>query len=431
MSSLRVFHVLTESEPFSEARGGAVSRWVANVVAEDERAIVVAPSSDGTWPPPAGRLRLAPGLNAYRNLKRRAGPFLRRPVDAYLLRRLLASALADLRKGDTVWVHNRPAFAAALAPLVHGCGARLVLHLHNSHLAEFSPRAAASIRADAYVFLTRFLEQEATQSHPQLAPTAVTYSGADTTIFFPRTPAAERCPPKVLFVGRLVPEKGVHIFLAAMEILQRRGVAVTGMVVGASSFAADAPVTPYMQGLARARPANVEFLPYCSGAKLGEVFRKADIFCMPSIWNEALGLVVIEAMASGLPVVATNTGGIPELLAHGGGVLVKPGCAASLAAALEQLATDAAQRSRLGQDALRSFQARFTWVAVRNQAQHILSSLGSPAPRWVEAGDAQRESVRGPGLAQASLDLGPFGAGQRSAPSAGVEDECKTFPMSA
>jgi glycosyltransferase involved in cell wall biosynthesis len=73
----------------------------------------------------------------------------------------------------------------------------------------------------------------------------------------------------------------------------------------------------------------------------------ADIFVMPSFY-EGFGLSAVEAMASGTPVVASSVGGLPELLSHGKcGVLVRPGRADELAAAIISLSRDSRERKRL------------------------------------------------------------------------------------
>jgi glycosyltransferase involved in cell wall biosynthesis len=400
----KVYHLLTESEPFSEQSGGAVSRWVANVVRDEADAIVLAPSMDDSWRFAHGRVHAVPGLVAYKGCNDRFGRLLRWPVRARLLRLLLSEPLSLLRKGDTLWVHNRPEFAAAIEPLVHGAGARLVLHLHNSHLIEWPERVHRAIKADHYVFLTRFLQSEAQRHIPNLGPCDVTYSGADTALFHP--PAVKRwVRPRVLFVGRLVPEKGVHVLAQAMDCLQKRGVELTATVVGSAAFG-NGPATAYMQELQRSAPSNLKFDGYCAGAELGRRFQEADIFCMPSIWQEALGLVVVEAMASGLPVVASRSGGIPEMLAKGGGLLVDRGSVEQLADALELVATNVALRQRLAQEALLSFRKNFTWDVVRGNYHRIVES--------VQAGGAF------------AVDPQP-----NAAIPMPVEAECTTFPTSA
>ncbi len=398
----RVFHLLTESEPFSEHHGGAVSRWVANVLRSDEAGVVLAPSADGTWSLDRGQVHVVKGFRSYKFINDHADSLLRWSLRMGALRAIVGPALRELSAGDTVWVHNRPEFAAALEPLVHRRGARLVLHLHNSHLIEFPERVIDAIKADGYVFLSEFLEREARYVFPHLGSTHVTYSGADEAIFFPRAEGTRVEPPKVLYVGRVVPEKGVHVLVQALRLLWERGVVIEGVVLGGASFGESA-ATPYIQQLYKQAPPNLKFQPYCSGAELGERFRQADLFCVPSIWQEALGLVVLEAMASGLPVVASRSGGIPELLAGGGGMLVERGSAERLADALELLTVDVPRRQRLAREAHASFQRSFTWDAVRENYRRIVEAL----------------------------PLGEVARKVRSNQPVHAEDECKTLPTSA
>ena len=370
----RVFHFLTESEPFSESRGGAISRWTANVVRSDEDAIVLAPAADDTWRYASSRVRVVAGLAAYKRVSERGGHRISWYFRRRILERILGRALADLREGDTVWVHNRPEFAVALQPLARSRGARLFLHLHNSHLVQWSERVTRALNAECYVFVSRFLEQEALHRFPCLGRTEVLHNGADNRIFYPLPPGRPgNAVPVVLFASRLVPDKGLHIFLEAMESLQRNGVEIQGVVVGGASFGDSAP-TEYVRDMQQKAPGNVRFEPYCSGAALGEKFREADIFCLPSCWNDPFPLATLEGMASGLPVVATRSGGIPEALAGGGGILVARESVSELAEALGFLAGNAPVRQRLGEEAYASYQRSFTWETVRRNYQAILNT---------------------------------------------------------
>jgi len=93
--------------------------------------------------------------------------------------------------------------------------------------------------------------------------------------------------PVVLFVGRLVPEKGAHLFLAAMKALQEKGIRVLGKLIGATGFGASGK-SSYFDQLKRDKPSNVEFGEYVSGRELADEYRNASLFCCPSIWNEPL-----------------------------------------------------------------------------------------------------------------------------------------------
>jgi glycosyltransferase involved in cell wall biosynthesis len=87
--------------------------------------------------------------------------------------------------------------------------------------------------------------------------------------------------------------------------------------------------------------------------------RSVDVFLFPSRY-EPLGLVLLEAMASGLPIITARTAGGAELLAGGGRVLDDPDDAVMLAAWMSELAGDAGLRQRLGA-AAREAAAPYSW----------------------------------------------------------------------
>jgi glycosyltransferase involved in cell wall biosynthesis len=84
-------------------------------------------------------------------------------------------------------------------------------------------------------------------------------------------------------------------------------------------------------------------------------------------------MVNVEAMASGLPVVATRMGGIPEIFENGGALLVPANDAAAIANAIDRLIMNPAERREISQAGLRSFQARFSWDAVRETYCRLLA----------------------------------------------------------
>ena len=373
--SRTIYHVLPEGEPFSEFSGGAISRWVGNVIRKDEESVVLCPSADASWNVPASRVRQVPRLAAYcrlRGLSYRVGWPIRRAI----LNRVLENALSTLRPDDLVWVHNRPDLAAAIRPAVHRARARLVLHMHNSFLAQRPAGRVREILADRYVFVSQFLEGEARQNVPDLPHTCVLYNGADRSIFHPGDKPASggKEPPTILFASRLVPDKGAHIFLAAMRDLESRQVAARGIIVGASDFGGSKE-TPYVRQLHQDAPANVTFRPYCVGPELGEVFRSADIFCLPSTWQDPFPLAPLEAMASRLPVVATRSGGIPEAFRDGGAIIVSRNSVPELAEALQRLVNDPELRRSTAQAGEDSYKRNFTWDAVHAQYRSVVQAV--------------------------------------------------------
>jgi spore coat protein SA len=370
------YHLLTEAETFSEFAGGAISRWAGNVLRNRSHSVVVCPSADRTWRFSRESVQVLPAMVLYKRLRRHLErlPWF---FHCGVIRAVFRRVTKRLRSGDIVWIHNRPEFAVAITPLVHRAGGRVVLHLHNSHLVERPERLMRRLRVDRLVFVSEFLRGQARSKFPQFDTSSVVYNGADESIFYP----AERPKKKpeiatVLFAGRLVADKGVHILLEAMRLLEKEGVRLQAHIVGSSSFGTTKE-TDYTRRLKRTSPANVAFLPYCSGTRLGNLFREADIFCSPSVWEEPFGLVNVEAFASALPVVSTYGGSSSEIFAHGGGILVESGSAVQLAAALRLLAEDPELRMRLGQQGYAAFLTRFTWSNVQAQVEHIQRALSA------------------------------------------------------
>jgi spore coat protein SA len=373
---MTTYHLLTETEPFSESIGGAISRWAANVLRDDDSSIILAPSADDSWRFPAHRVRCNERLSNYARYPGRIKRNLPWPLRRRFLRWIFSTVRPLLKRGDVVWVHNRPEFAATLQPSVRRAGARLVLHMHNSHLSDCAAPIASAIDADRCVFVSRFLEAEARHALPSLRRSAVLYNGADGSLFHPVLPAPDRRsgPMRILCVGRLVPDKGMHIFVDAMRLLAERGADTQGVILGTANFGSDtAAETDYVRKLRNDAPANVQFLPFTFGNALAEEFRAADIFCCPSIWQEPFGMVNVEAMATGLPVVATRMGGIPEIFENGGALLVPPNNAVAIADAIERLIANPEERRRIGEAGLRSFRQHFSWEAIHSAYDRLLA----------------------------------------------------------
>jgi len=373
-----VVHLLTETDTFSDLHGAALQRWVANTLRfEKEPAIVACARADSSWGIDHVTALLLPGLWAYSQIKGR----YRLPwgIRVRMLRRILRPVVRGLKPDSVVWVHNRPDYASAIETEVRAAGARLVVHLHNSLLTSFPRMIGDSLRADRFVFCSEYLEREARSLRPELGHTCVVHNGADERRFFPQEPRVESPGGQrtvvVLFAGRLVPEKGAHVFVEAMWLLLARGIRARGRVLGATGFGSANPSTAYSRSLRKDAPPNVEFGGYRTASALAEEFRRADIFCSPSVWEEPFGLVNVEAMASGLPVVSTRGGGVPEIFAAGGGVLVERGSATELAAALEALIRNGARRRELGMEGYASFQRNFTWRTVHRRYREVLAGL--------------------------------------------------------
>jgi spore coat protein SA len=370
----QIFHLLDESEPFSEFSGGAISRWVANVLEEGNETVICS-AFDDSWGYSTDRLFRLPHWDRCRQVH----PLLYRSpwtVQKRVYLNVLRPLLEKLKRGDILYIHNRPECVDALKEVAGQRGIRLVLHMQNSLLHPRTKKHLPALRDVPVVFCSEFMRQEVMRAYPNhLERTYVVYNGADSDKFHAN--GRTRKPvPQIIFTGRVAPIKGVHVLLGAMRILERKGVVAKCIVVGGAAFGGSKP-TRYIRTLERTRPGNTELVGYRSGHEFAALLRQSDIYCCPSIWNDPFPLAPLEAMASGLPVVATKMGGIPEALAYGGGILVPPNDEEALAAVLQHLVEDVPYREKLGNEALQAFRDHFLWDNVRNQYGSVISGLAS------------------------------------------------------
>ena len=169
---------------------------------------------------------------------------------------------------------------------------------------------------------------------------------------FTDDPGPRPAPPsrsgRVLFAGRLSPEKGVDVLVEAWAA------APAGLEL---VIAGDGPLAGALRG--RAGP-GVRFLGAVPADALSREMLGARALVFPSTWEEPFGLVLVEAMAHGLAVVGSDAGAtrwIVDPLEDG--QLVRPGDPASLAAALARLADDAFV-DRAAEAGRKAYEARFT-----------------------------------------------------------------------
>jgi glycosyltransferase involved in cell wall biosynthesis len=153
--------------------------------------------------------------------------------------------------------------------------------------------------------------------------------------------------PLVACVSRLSSEKGVESAIRMMPLVQRDAIL---LLVG------DGPEEQRFRALAEELRAQVRFLGVRDDVE--EILAAADVVVVPSHWEEAFGLAVVEGMAAGKPVVVSRSGAMPGILGEGGLVVPKRDPAA-LAAAVGRLLDDPLLRARLGRAAQARARARY------------------------------------------------------------------------
>jgi glycosyltransferase involved in cell wall biosynthesis len=160
--------------------------------------------------------------------------------------------------------------------------------------------------------------------------------------------------PLVLFVGRLVPYKGVSVLIEAMT-----GTDATALVVGGGPLGGALRAQARLSGVDE----RVVFAGEVDDQELLAFYHACDMFVLPSITHaEAFGMVQIEAMACGKPVICTDLpSGVPWVNQHEEtGLVVPPGDARALREAITRLGSDALLRNRMGAAARLRVEREFT-----------------------------------------------------------------------
>jgi len=180
---------------------------------------------------------------------------------------------------------------------------------------------------------------------------------------------------KILFVGRLVPRKGVDDLIEAFRLIREEVPGVTLELVG------DGEDRQRLQRLVRKNGLDdeVTFFGTLRGEALHDRYRLCSVFAMPSKTLaddvEGFGTVFLEAGCFSKPSVGTFSGGIPEAILDGAtGMLVREGDIDGLVAALEKLLVDSDFSRKLGDNAHRRVLDEFTWKRGTDMLVRILES---------------------------------------------------------
>lgn len=218
-------------------------------------------------------------------------------------------------------------------------------------------------RAKAVVANSQGLRALGAAFEPKV-PIAVIPNGVDPQLF----PDVERQweSARLLFVGRVVHQKGLDLLLEALGGLADHAWTLT--IVG------DGPARPGLQAQAKALGIadRVRFTGWRSGAELTTEYAAANLFAYASR-HEGMPNALLEAMASGLPAVATRIAGNEELVVEGEtGLLVPSEDVASLRDALLRLIADPAWRQQLGAQARKRALAGYSWQTVARQYAELL-----------------------------------------------------------
>jgi phosphatidylinositol alpha-mannosyltransferase len=174
----------------------------------------------------------------------------------------------------------------------------------------------------------------------------------------------------ILFVGRFEKRKGAKYLLRAIPTIRERYPDTRFILVGEGGLKRGFERFVEKQGWQ-----DVVFVGRVSAEELPRYFASAHVFCAPSIGGESLGVVLLEAMASGVPVVASNIEGYATVITHGlNGLLAPPRDSLALSMAICRLLEDEPLRRRLVEAGLQTSQ-QYAWPRIARRVVDYYQEL--------------------------------------------------------
>lgn len=296
-------------------------------------------------------------------------------------------------KPDIVMVENRPAYVLYIKKKLPRLP--IVLNMHSTVFAsppaiKRSAMHQVSRKSDALITNSKYLKKWYTRHFPQFKKKAHgVHLGIDSEPYEKaknKDKKIRKLKKKlkikgknqtILFVGRIMKEKGIHLVLDIMPKLIKKYPKVKLVITGASRYGRNIR-TPYVRRIYRKASRlgkHVVFTGFIRPHKIPYIYQLADVVVIPSLWHEPFGRVNLEAMSSQKVVLASKRGGIPEVIRHEkDGLIVKTHKKKKLYKALSKLLASEELRQELGKNGWERSK-EFTWEKTTERYLEIFESL--------------------------------------------------------
>ncbi|CAK7193193.1 D-inositol-3-phosphate glycosyltransferase [Commensalibacter sp. Nvir] len=264
-----------------------------------------------------------------------------------------------------VEIHNCPRMARSISKIFPRIPVTLILHNDPLELGGTKKRKQRQclINNVDIVAVSPWLKNRFLKNNVQGMVTLIPNS-LDLTEIPPFRSIFER-EKTILFVGRVVADKGADIFVKIGQRLIEHDSKWSIELVGADRFTYSSKETPFIKTLRESlTPSSIKFTGYLSHNKVLEKMAQASLIIVPSRWAEPFGMTALEAMACGTPLIVTCSGALPWVVGKGG-IVVESENEEALYKTLLNLIYDKKKQEQLSKKALKRA-SQFSHVNIQN-----------------------------------------------------------------
>lgn len=240
----------------------------------------------------------------------------------YFIEYFLEQSIKHIRKQDydCIVLENRPSYSLKLKEITH---AKLVYHLHNEKLTKQTPSYQVMYDAASLVIcVSDFISKSVKAITPFDTKCITVHNGIDLNAFAIKSSHITRQDVGlnnqdfvIIYSGRINAEKGIKELTQAMNKLADYP-RIKLLVIGGSFYGnaiGDDDFSKELRNCTKNIHERLFFTGFIPYKEVPSYLKLADLAIVPSMWEEAFGLTVLEAMAAGIPLITTRSGGIPEI----------------------------------------------------------------------------------------------------------------------
>jgi glycogen synthase len=234
---------------------------------------------------------------------------------------------------------------------------------------------AGSLDLHDIQFTSRFLLRQFRDAGKHVTRPRTVHWGVDTDQYVYR--AEPRAPRRLLYVGQVVPHKGLHLAVEAVAATLAAFPHIPlSLTVAGGTIRPDYLTTVQRQVQHLGIRERIDFLGGLPRARMAALYREHDVLLCPSVWDEPFSITVLEAMASGLAVVASATGGTPEAVRdEHNGLLFPRNDSVACARAVGRLLLDHALFERIRANARHTVETEFPISRTVDRVEDALGDL--------------------------------------------------------